>query len=55
MPTASCHINLREGRIPFEVKGRFAVFSYKKKGIVSPNSSILDALSLSPEVDMEDV
>ena len=31
------------------------MFSRKKKDAVSPYSSILDALPLSPEYDMEDV
>jgi len=37
------------------VEGRFAVFSHKKEDMVSPHSSILDALPLSLEIDMEDV
>jgi len=31
------------------------VFSHKWEDAVSPHSSILDALPLSPEIDMEDV
>jgi len=31
------------------------VFIHKKEDMVSPHSSILDALSLSPEIDMEDI
>jgi len=53
--TASWHIDVREGQVSFEVEWRFAVFSHKKEGIVSPHFSILDALSLSPNIDMEDV
>jgi len=52
---AGCHIDMREGRISFEVEGRFAVFSHRKEDVVSPHSSILDALSRFPEYDMEDV
>ena len=55
LATASCHINVREGRISFEVEGRFAVFSHKKEDVVSPHSSILDVLPISPEYDIEDV
>ena len=46
--TTGCHIDVREGRISFEVEGRFAVFSHRKEDVVSPHSSILDALPLSP-------
>ena len=52
--TASCHIDIREGRISFEVEGRFAMFSYRKEDVVSSHSSILYALPLSHECDMED-
>ena len=31
------------------------MFSHKKEDMVSPHSSTLDALPLSPEIDMEDV
>ena len=55
LATASCHINVREGRISFEVEGRFAVFSHRKEDAISPHSSILDAFPLFPEHDMEDV
>ena len=53
--TAGFHINVREGRISFEVEGRFAMFRHRKEDAVSPHSSILDALSLFPEYDMGDV
>ena len=53
--TAGFHIDVRKGRISFEVEMRFAVFSHRKEGAVSPHSSIYDALSLSPEYDMEDI
>ena len=55
LATAGCQIDGREGRVSFEVKGRFAVLSHKKEDMVSPHSFILDALPLSPEIDMEDV
>jgi len=53
--TAGCHIDVREGCISFEAEGRFAVFSHRKEVAASPYSSILDALPLSPEYDMEDI
>ena len=53
--TTCCHIDVKEGRISFEVEGHFAVFSHRKEDVVSPHSSILDALLLSPKIDMEDV
>jgi len=34
LATAGCHINVRDGRVSFEVEGRFVVFSYKKEDIV---------------------
>jgi len=52
---ADCHIDVREGRISFEVEGRFVVFSHRNEDVISPHSSILDALPLSPECDMEDI
>ena len=55
MATAGYHIDVREGCISFKVKGRFAVFSHRKGDAVSPHSSILNALPLSPEYDIEDV
>jgi len=55
LATTSCHIDIGEGRISFEVKGRFAVFSHKKEDMVSPHSSTLDALPISHENDIEDV
>ena len=53
--TASCHIDVKEGRVSFEVERHFAVFSHRKEDVVFPHSSILDALPLSPEIDMENV
>ena len=55
LATADCHIDLREGRVSFEVEGRLVVFSRIKKDLVSPHSSILDALPLSPEIDMDHI
>ena len=40
--TDGCHINVRKGRITFEVQGHYAVFCHMKKKVVSPNSSVLD-------------
>jgi len=54
-PTTGCHIDVREGRISFEVEGQFVVFSHKNEDMVSPHSYILDALPVAPEIDMEDV
>ena len=53
MATAGCHVDVREGHVCFEVEGRCAVFSHKKKDAVSPHSSLLDLLPLSPEYDIE--
>ena len=53
--TAGCYIDVRKGRITFEVKECYAVFCHMQEDIVSPNSSLLDALTLSPEINMEDV
>ena len=50
--TAGCHIDVREGRISFEVERRFTVFSHRKEDAVSPHSFILDALPLSPKYDL---
>jgi len=55
LATAGWHIDVREGRGSFKVQGQFAVFSHRKEDMVSPHSSILDALPLSPEINMEDV
>ena len=55
LATAGCHIDVREGRVPFEVEGRFAMFNHRKDDMVSPHSSILDALPLSPDYYREDV
>jgi len=55
LATASCHIDVREGHISFEVEGRIGVFNHRKEDAISPYSSILDALSHSLEYDMEDV
>jgi len=48
LTTTGCHIDVRERPISFEVEGRFAVFSHRKEDTVSPHSSILEALPLSP-------
>jgi len=52
LTTVGYHIDVREGRVSFAVEGRFVVFSHKKEYVVSPHFSILDALPLSPEIDM---
>ena len=39
----------------FDVEGRYVVFCHAKEHMVSSSSSILNALSLYPEIDMEDV
>jgi len=51
--TAGRHINVRKGWITFEVEGRYPVFCHTKEDVVSPSSSLLDALRLSPKIDME--
>ena len=43
LATASRHIDVRKGRIIFEVKGCYAVFCHTKNDVVSPNSCLLDA------------
>ena len=40
---AGCHIDVREGRMSFEVEWRLAVFSHREENVVSPHFSILDA------------
>ena len=55
LATAGCHIDVIEGRISFEIEGRFVVSAHRKEDAVSPHSSILDALPLSPKCDIEDV
>jgi len=47
---AGCHIDVRKGWITFDMEGRFAVFYHTKE-----DSSLLDALPRSPEIDIEDV
>ena len=55
LATTGCHNDVKEVRISFEVRVSFAVFSHRKEDMVSPYSCILDALPLSPKIDMEDV
>ena len=55
LATVGCRIDVRKGRITFKGEGRYVVFCHLKEDVVSPSSSLLDALPLSPEIDMEDV
>ena len=55
LPTAGCHIDVRKGGITFKAKGCYAMFCHTKEDVVSPSSSLLDALPLSREIDMKDV
>jgi len=55
LATASYGIDVREGRISFELEGRFVVFTHRKEDTISPRSSIMDALPLSSDCDIEDV
>jgi len=55
LATAGCHIDIIKGRITFEVERRYVVFCHTKEDVVSLSSCLLDALPLSPEIDMEDV
>jgi len=55
LATAGCHIDVRKGQIIFEVEGHYAGLCHTKEDVVSPSSSLLDALPLSPKIDMEDV
>ena len=52
---AGCHIDVRKRWITFEVEGHYTVFCHTKDDMVSPSSSLLDALPFSPDLDMEDV
>jgi len=47
-------INVRNGRITFEVQGRYTVFCHIDEKVVSPNSSLLDEFPPSLEIDIED-
>jgi len=42
--TASCHIDVRKGRITFELEGCYAMFYHTNEDMDSPSSSLLDAL-----------
>ena len=53
--TVGCHIDVRKGWTTFEVEGCYVVFFHTKEDVVSPSSSLLDALPLSLEYDVEDV
>ena len=55
MATASCHIDVRKGRITFEVQGCYAMFCHMEEKEVSSNSFLFDEFPLSPEIDMEDI
>ena len=55
LATTSYHIDIRKGRITFEVEGRYVVFCHMKEKVVFPNSSLLDEFPLSPEIDIEGV
>ena len=55
LATTVCHIDVRKGWITFEVEERYVVFCHTKEKVFSPSSSLLDALPLFPEIDMEDV
>jgi len=55
LATLGCYVDVRKGQITFKVEGRYAVFCHTKEDVVSPSSSLLDTLSLSPEIDMKDV
>ena len=53
--TDGCHINVRKGRITFEVQGHYAVFYHMKENVVSLNSSLLDEFPLPLKLCTEDV
>jgi len=46
LATTGCHVDLRKGRITFEVEGRYVVFCHMKEKVISPNSSIFDEFTL---------
>jgi len=54
LATAGCPIDVRMEQITFEVEGCYAVFYRMKEDVVSPSSSLLDALPFSPDIDMDD-
>ena len=55
LATVGCHIDVRNGRVTFEVEWRYAMFCHMKKDVVSPNCSLLDTLPISPKIDMDNV
>ena len=55
LATASCHIDVRKRRITFELEGRYVMFCDTKEYVVSPSSSLLDALPLFPKINIDDV
>jgi len=55
MATIGCHINVGRGWITSEVQWCYAMFLHVKEKAISPNSSLLDEFSHSPEIDMEDI
>jgi len=50
--TAGYHIDVKGGRITFEVQVSYVMFSHIEEKVVSPSSSLLDAFPLSPEIDL---
>ena len=55
MATTGCYIDVRKVWLTFEVEGHYVVFCHTKEDLVSPSSSLLDALPFSPEIGIEDV
>jgi len=42
LAAVGCHMDVRKGRITFEVEGHYAMFCHIKEKVVSPNSFLLD-------------
>ena len=55
LATIGFHIDVKRGRLTFEVQGSYAIFCYVKDKMASPSFSLSDAFPYSPEIDMDDV
>jgi len=55
LATIGCNIEVKRGRLTFEVQGCYAMFCYIEEKVVSPNSLLLGGFPLSSKINMEDV
>ena len=55
LATSDCNIDVKKGRITFEVEGCHAMLCFIDKRVVYPNSSQSNAFPPSPEFNMEDI